>query len=365
MRSLALAALSVILSFMSLSAAVRTYSPSDTSAIRIVGRTEKLPDGALRFDWSGIYAETLLDGRALSLRLGDTRKSQFDIFVDGRHTAKVKIQSPDTTIVIAENLPRGQHSIAIRKATEGEVGATTFYSFILPKGGTLKAAQPRKRHIEIIGNSLSAGYGTEGKHAREPYSTETVNCNLAYSTIVPRYFDADYTILAHSGRGMVRNYGDSVRASAVTMRDKFLQVLDMDTLSRWNFEGSYRPDLVIINLGSNDFSTEPNPYRSEFVSAYVDFIRTIRQKYGEGIHILCFIPYSMDTPSDQYVREAVEAVNLPTVKYLRMPVNALNETTDRGSNWHPNYQGQRKMAMYLIPFISTMMDWPLTIKAVE
>ena len=34
-------------------------------------------------------------------------------------------------------------------------------------------------------------------------------------------------------------------------------------------------------------------------------------------------------------------------------------TTDLGAVWHPNYKGQMKMAMSLIPYMSTITGWPL------
>ncbi|WP_204266956.1 hypothetical protein, partial [Citrobacter youngae] len=40
------------------------------------------------------------------------------------------------------------------------------------------------RHIEFIGNSLTCGYGVEGKDRSEPYKAETENCNLSYATII-------------------------------------------------------------------------------------------------------------------------------------------------------------------------------------
>jgi len=338
----------------------KVYTADDSAAVRIVGRTQVLPDdGSVRFDWSGTYAETILDGRELKLRLSDTRKSYFDVTVDGRPAGKFKAAAKDTIVTVAGNLPRGIHRIAIRKRTEGETGTTTFHEFILPRGGSLTATQPRKRFIEFIGNSLSAGFGTEGLDRSEPFTPENENCNLAYSTIIPRYFDADYAIIAHSGRGAVRNYGDSVRVSAVSMRDKFLQTLDEDTLSRWDFE-AYRPDLVVINLGANDFSTEPHPYRSEFVEAYTGILQDIFDKYGNDVKVLCVIPYAISAPVEGYYSEAVSKFDSRDIRIIRMPTDYINATTDRGAVWHPNYSGQKKMAMMLIPYISTMMDWPLT-----
>ncbi|MDE7473156.1 MAG: endoglucanase [Muribaculaceae bacterium] len=341
------------------------YKAADSTAVRYVGRTQVLPDdGGVKFDWSGVYAETRLEGRELKLRLSDTKRSYFDVSVDGKPAGKFRAEGRDTLVTVAEGLTNGVHDILIRKRTEGETGTTTFQEFVLPRGGKMTATQPRTRFIEIIGNSLSAGFGTEGKDRSEPFTPENENCNLAYSTIIPRYFDADYAIIAHSGRGAVRNYGDSVRVSAVAMRHKFHQALDEDTLSRWDF-AAYRPDLVIVNLGANDFSTEPHPYRSEFVDGYVELLQTLFEKYGADLKVMCVIPYAVSTDQDSYYHEAIAKVGSPNVYLMRMPVDYINSTTDRGAVWHPNYNGQRKMAMLLIPYISTIMDWPLTGAPVE
>ena len=346
--------------------AVKTYRADDKSAVRIVGRTlADAGDGSVRFDWSGVYAETELDGKALAVKLSDTGKSYFDVFVDGRHTGKVKAAGQDTVVTIADGLPRGVHKIAIRKCTEGETGMTTFHEFILPKGGSLTAAKPRGRHIEFIGNSLSAGFGTEGKHPREPFSPESENCNLAYSTIIPRYFDADYTIIAHSGRGAVRNYGDSVRVSRNAMRHKFMQTFDEDTTVKWSFDG-YHPDLVVINLGANDFSTEPHPYRREFVDAYCEIIDSIMSKYGAETPILSVMPYAIDTQIEPMFAEIIQRNSEKAkIHFVRMPTDYLNWDSDRGAVWHPNYQGQKKMAMMIIPYVATIMGWEFPDRKVE
>ncbi len=369
MRTIAFFTLLLLSTGLSLQAAApktKTYPANDTSAVRIVGRTLTQPeDGSVRFDWSGTYAETRLDGRELRLRLSDSRKSYFDVTVDGKPAGKFKAAGKDTVVTVVRDLPRGIHDISIRKRTEGETGMTTFHEFILPRGGSLTATQPRSRFIEIIGNSLSAGFGTEGLDRSEPFTPENENCNLAYSTIIPRYFDADYAIIAHSGRGAVRNYGDPLRISKEgSMRRKYRQTLDEDTLHHWGFT-AYRPDLVIINLGANDFSTEPHPYRSEFVGAYSEILGTIIDRYGSDIKILCVIPYAISAPVESYYDEAAARHPGHDIRIIRMPQDYINATTDRGAVWHPNYNGQRKMAMLLIPYISTMMDWPLTDAAVK
>ena len=45
--------------------------------------------------------------------------------------------------------------------------------------------------------------------------------------------------------------------------------------------------------------------------------------------------------------------------------NMVTVERDMGADWHPNYQGQKKIAMSLIPQISAIMGWPLTDKTIE
>ncbi|MDE6801676.1 MAG: endoglucanase [Muribaculaceae bacterium] len=342
----------------------KSVSPSDPS-LRYTGRVEQLADGSTQFDWAGVYLETRLNGSDLDIRLSDTGKSYYNVFVDGDLHKVVQSIGNDTIINFVSGLKGSKpHSLRIQKRTEGETGRTTLHELLIPAKASL-AEEPRTRTrlIEIIGNSLTAGFGTEGKDRSEPWSVETLNCDLSYSTILPRYFDADYSLIAHSGRGVARNYGDSVRTSAVTMKHKFLQTYDMDTLSRWDFN-RYTPDLVIINLGSNDFSTEPHPYRSEFVGAYKELIGEIREAYGQK-PILCVFPPTMNAVAYPYMEEIVRDLADPDVHLVRLPDLMMNNTTDLGSVWHPNYNGQRKMAMCLIPVVSTITGWEISSKPIK
>lgn len=340
---------------------------ADDSAIRYVGRTTIGDDGSVTYDWSGTYFETVLSGGKLALRLSEKGESYYNVFVDGKQTGVVRTCGNDTIIDFVGNLSRKPHKIRIQKRTEGEFGRTTIHEFIIAdKGGALApVTDVPKRHIEIIGNSLTCGYGTEGKDHTEHFKTSTENCNLSYSTIVPRFFDADYTLIAHSGQGAVRNYGDPERTSKKgTMKRRMMQTFDGDTAQMWDFKNGYRPDLVIINLGANDFSTEPHPYRSEFIEAYKTILQQIRQGYGD-IPVICFKPSMVTAPVFSYYQEAARDLGDSNIYVVEMKDGLLKVGIDYGSDWHPNYSGQRKIAMELIPLVSAIMNWEMPDKKIE
>lgn len=334
------------------------------SAVRYIGRTCVGENGSVSFDWVGTYLETRFTGGMLSIRLTESGTSFFNVFVDGKLHKVVKACGKDTLINFVSCVSRKQHSLRIQKRTEGEFGRTTIHGFQLASSGSLqKEPLVRSRHIEFIGNSLTCGYGTEGKDKNEPFKLETENCNYSYSTIISRYFDADYTLIAHSGRGAVRNYGDSVRVSSITMKDKMLQTFDENPDLRWNFT-NYTPDLVVINLGTNDFSLEPQPYKSEFVKAYTQILKQLRQGYG-NVPILCIYSCTIPAPVFSFYEDAIAEMGDDKIYLLKLDKGLLNGDSDLGAVMHPNYSGQRKMAMHLIPYISTITGWNLSNKVVE
>ena len=78
----------------------------------------------------------------------------------------------------------------------------------------------------------------EGLSKDEPFKPQTENCNKAYACIIARYFGADYTLIAHSGRGAARNYGDKNATSQNTMADRVANTFDEAAEPAWDFAAS-------------------------------------------------------------------------------------------------------------------------------
>ncbi len=335
---------------------------ADSPEIRYTGRFEKSTDGFVSFNWSGTYLQTEFTGSYIAINASDTKRNYYNVFIDGVQTGVISIAGKDTTIVLARWLKADKHSLRLQKRSEGEQGTTTIKSLILNTGERLFPAPPKKeRHIEFIGNSITCGYGTEGLKKSDPFKAETENCNLAFGCIISRYFNADYTLIAHSGRGAARNYGDTARVSKVSMRELINGTFDMIPENKWNFK-DYTPNLVVINLGSNDFSTKPHPLKEEFLSSYEKIISRLREVYGD-VQILCVAPPKGE--AFDFLREYCllrKDKNLHFAAYLN---EVYNDSTDLGSSGHPNLEGQKKIAMTLIPHISSIMKWDLSEKIIK
>ena len=82
---------------------------------------------------------------------------------------------------------------------------------------------------------------------------------------------------------MVNNFGDDVFEPLPQIYDRLLA----SDGAPWSF--AWQPDAVVINLGTNDFSTDDDPPEAVFVPAYVAFLAHLRAVYPDAF-ILAVAP---------------------------------------------------------------------------
>ena len=364
MRKLMLMALMAILAIGMDAAAKKTLvlkeTPASDPRIEYTGRVAVEAD-EVSYDWSGVYFRVRFTGSTLAMKCSDSKNTWFNLWLDKEMSPeadrKFLVGSQDTLVVLAEGLGKGEHEVILQKRTEGEQGRFTVKAF-LTDGELVQASGRKERHIEFIGDSYTCGYGTESQSRDDPFLAETENCNLTYAAITARYFGADFNLVSHSGQGVVRNYNNF--GPGYHMPDRYSQIFDTDKESKWEPSmGAYIPDVVVIYLGTNDFSTAQQPIESTFRNNYIVLLNKIKANYGEDIPILCMgsnaNPYLYD-----YIRSAVIASGLNKVAYMTISKFAHNYEDELGASWHPNYQGHKKVASCMIPYISTLTGWSMT-----
>ncbi len=335
------------------------FIAANHEAIRYVGRFDFSNPQEVRYDWSGVYIQFSFKGTECALKLSDTGHNYYNVFIDDQPSKTIDVKS-DTTVVIASKLGNQIHKIQVYKRTEGNQGTGTFKGILISENGEmLPWKEIPSRKIEFIGNSITCGYGTEGKSKSERWTPSTENNYLSYAPIMARAFKADYHIVAHSGMGVVRNYGYKEKVSPDAMPDRFNRVFDEKEQPIWNFK-QWNPDIVVINLGTNDFSTKPFPDKAVFKAGYEKLINEVLKQYGD-LPIFCIVGPMTDEPCYSYVKEMVEDFRSGNQKrkvyFVGIPTYLMIPDKDLGSDTHPNFSGARKMAAHVLPLIASVLQW--------
>jgi lysophospholipase L1-like esterase len=337
---------------------------ADDPNIQYIGRVNSSNPHKVLFDWPGVYICAAFEGTSCSIRLKniklDNHHNEYAVTIDQR--APRLLTTTDTSMVyrVATGLPDSiPHTIMIQKRTEALAGSGEFQGFILDKGKKLLTPFQRpKRRIEFIGNSITCGYGVEGETPDCHFTAETENACLSYAAITARALQADYALIAYSGRGVVRNYGDSNKTSPNTMPVLFERTCFSDSILKWNF-ARWIPQAVVLNLGTNDYSTKPFPDSMVFENTYTQLLHRVRSLYP-GVTMFCICGPMIGEPCATYIKDVVFQEQTlgrdKDVFFIEVKRSALAET-DWGCDNHPNIQGMNKIADILISTMKLRMNW--------
>jgi lysophospholipase L1-like esterase len=325
-------------------------SPTDSS-IRYLGRFDRRDADGPRCAWSGSTIELKFLGTALNVRLKEKGNDRFQVVVDGIRTKVIATKTGTALYSVAEGLPGAEHTVQLVKRTEPLVGTTQILGFQINEGGRLLTPGFRPvRTIEVIGDSISCGYGNEGKSASDHFTPDSENAYMTYGAIVARKAAAEYLCVAWSGRKL---WPDN------TITDVYERTLPVDPESQWNF-ASTTPDVVVINLGTNDFR-ERAPERGAWTTAYLKFIAKIRQNYPKAL-IYCASGSMMTGKPLETLKEYLHMIVIAQRALGDLRIRELHfepqlSSNGFGSDFHPSVRTHELMADKLMAALRIDQGW--------
>jgi lysophospholipase L1-like esterase len=325
-----------------------------TPEVVFVGRTDKSEAGVVKVQWSGSGILFRFNGTDASVTLDDSAQF-FSVFVDGQEQPRLATSGGQQSYPVATGLVAGDHEVRLYRRTEAFFGDTRYVGVDLGGGTLLAPPAPAAHHIELIGDSISCGYGDEGADQNCSFSADTENHTITYGAIAARNLNADLITVAWSGKGVIHNYGGDL---VEPMPELYDRTLPTDAASSWDFS-SWQADVVVLNLGTNDFSTDADPTHDEFVPAYTNFLAHIRGKYPSA-EILCLYPTLLGgtdlSTATAYIDEAVSA--RVTAGDAKVVAWAMNVTSDGwGCDWHPSANTHAAMGSALTQELKALLGW--------
>ncbi|HQY62716.1 MAG: hypothetical protein IPQ09_07445 [Myxococcales bacterium] len=380
-------------------------SPQGAAGPRLVGRFS--PTG--QFAWSGseITARFKGSGLAVTLELLPPPDAEYDpakddrvftSWVDGK-ASLVASKAGKNRYQLASGLdPNAVHEVVLHREFEAAGGLSVFHGFEPAPGGELLPPRVRTRRIEIIGDSISCGYGVLGADGACPFTYGTQRHSLSYGALAARTLDADLTSVCVSGKGLTRNEngddgGQPTRDPAYppgTIANAIPQLygrLDATNPANPTYSAVYvahpdvpgipdpggifvapRPDtapqVVVVNLGTNDFNFDVAD--DVFVASGIDLLKRVRSIYPEAHLFFALSPMLSDSLGADIRTRAAAALRTivdSAVKrgdkraYYMQFIEQRQARDGLGCSGHPSPRTHELAASQLVQAIQSKLCW--------
>lgn len=324
----------------------KSFYSADVSLIQYVGRIQKRNSALPRFWMPGVYIKAKFEGNAFSFYLNDevlygNVHNYIEIIIDNK-SFRLQTKYANNKFIV-NGLKNGVHTITICKDTESGNGYLEFAGIVCKK--LLPLPTKPKLKMEFIGNSITCGFGADASETPcgKGQWYDEHNAYMAYGPLTARALNAQWYISAVSGIGMIHSCCDM----KIIMPQVFDKTDMRDDSIAWDFN-EYIPDIVTICLGQNDGIQDS----TMFCSAYVDFVKTVRNKYADTKIILLTSPMA-----DAKLRAALKNYLASIVEYFHRNGDkklydfVFEKSYNSGCMGHPDLKEQKEISELLLGFI--------------
>ncbi len=231
--------------------------------------------------------------------------TQISVLVDGetdtaRRVIVLDKATAKTAYPLVTGLDEGVHTVKVLKRTEALSTSMSLHG--LHTDGYFKPADKSdKLKLEVYGDSISAGYGNLRPTSNPDFTDAKSQSGLqTYATYAAWALGAEIHVQARSGIGMYTsgNIDDSMQVNTGYAYTTY------DQAYAWNFE-NYTPDVVLINLGTNDYWNPTVFNGDKFVEEYVSFVKKLAEIYGKDTAFV-LLSGLMEQEVDAFVRKVQE-----------------------------------------------------------
>ena len=327
---------------------------ADNKNIQYTGRMDfsnpKLP----KFWAPGAYFMARFRGPYCEILLNDEVKwgksyNYLEVVIDGSKHKRIQTEGYYNVIKVADGLSDDEHTVLICKDTESKIGYLEFLGFRCKE--LLPLPPKPERKIEFIGNSITCGTGSDPSAVKCQTNQwyDQHNAYMSYGPLIARKLNAQWHLSSYSGIGLIHSCCDI----SMTMPDVYDKLYFEQESPAWDVK-NYIPDVVTICLGQNDGIQDS----TAFCSAYVKFIRKVREYYPEAPIICLTSPMAdpnLTKALKQYLTGIVNYINAQgdhkVYKFF------FSRSYNNGCDYHPDISQHQQIANELEPYLKKITGW--------
>ncbi|MEP7284217.1 MAG: GDSL-type esterase/lipase family protein [Chloroflexota bacterium] len=246
------------------------------------------------------------------------------------------------------------HTLDVVKASEGRL---FFNGILLEKFGTLQPAGVPPHKIEIVGDSISAGFRIYGLASYEVW--EDHDAKASYGWLAGDQLNAEVRLIAITGLGLVHNFG--LGPGQTKTIPAYYPFIDREGNNGNNW-AAWQPEVIVVNVGTNDMTPPGNTPADQFQGAYINLLAEVRQ-FNPGAAIVALQPFGLDSGAQRvYPKEIAAAVAARRAagdkRVIYVDTLGWLSSSDFNDGVHPNARGHARAASHLASVIRRLPAAP-------
>ena len=338
------------------------------------------------FTASGI--EFMLKGSELWIELSSNyygHESWISVLLNDVRISRMMVPAGKQKFCVLRNLnPEVVKRVRISKDTQAMKDDTGHFLSIdaIYTDGEVVPIKEHELKIEFIGDSITSGEGLIGAKTEEEWVSCFFDSVNHYGNLTATKLNAEFRVLSQSGWGVISGWDnnpslsipgiyDYTCASNVSEEGKKFGALEQHDFTSW------QPDIVVINLGTNDNSAFNNPEWvspdgnitrklrltengqkhpddvKQFEDGVTAFLKQVRQNNPNATIIWCYGVLGCDIEPN--IRNGINQYQEQTednrVNYLHFPSMTEEQC---GARWHPGPLAHQMMADLLVEKIKEL-----------
>lgn len=347
---------------------------AEENFVRPIGRTFFLKD-TLWMALSGSGAEFRFNGKRAEITLkgdqvasGQTNHARIGIYVNGERVVDDLLNEPLKTYTVFESDSEQDVVIRIVKLSEAAMSTAGIHEIRIHAEDGIRPTPGSARKIEFIGDSITAGYGVDDEVKEHGFSTATEDVTKTYAYKTAAALQADYSMVAYSGHGIISGYTGTDQKVVSQLVPDYYDILassggridgtlDVNSIP-WDFN-KFVPDLIVVNLGTNDYSftKDDAAKQAEYRDAYVEFLKQVRSHNADA-HLMCTLGIMGDSLFPMVEQAAAAYSNETGDTHISvMKFDVQSAADGYAADWHPTEATHSKAADKLIANIIEVMEW--------
>lgn len=352
--------------------------------VRLLGRFDGVSakkEGVFPFFWACSGIELLFSGSALSVTFDadyGAKEPWVAVEINGAPVIRTPVPRGESTLLLFQGMvAKTTKHVRIWKDTQpmAQDGDPLHHLWIKElrwSGGEFLPLPEPEFRLECIGDSLTSGEGLAGAQAEVDWTPIFLSASQAWPKLTADLLGAEFRVVSQSGWGIrsgwdndprhaLPEWYEAVCATASGKRDLALGSQERNDFYRW------RPDAVLINLGTNDanamgmpawygpdggrFKQEDTPQCRQLIeNAALDFLRQLRG-LNPGAKLVWVYGMADDrlrTELESAVKRFRDESGDEDAYYLPLPA-AVPETM--GSRLHPGAACHKQAAEAIAAFL--------------